>query len=124
MELKGLKEPPLKLILFGGKGGVGKTTCACGTALYLAEDFKTLLFEIKHHKVEEREVCLKVKTKGQIDYIIKAFFFEATELFLIAFFEKSRINHDDDFNRCINSSNKCGVCAMFEIKKRKIEEGL
>jgi arsenite-transporting ATPase len=44
MGLEGLKEPPLKLILFGGKGGVGKTTCACGTALYLAEDFKTLLF--------------------------------------------------------------------------------
>jgi len=43
MELKGLKETPLKLILFGGKGGVGKTTCACGTALYLAKDFKTLI---------------------------------------------------------------------------------
>jgi len=43
MGLKGLKETPLKLILFGGKGGVGKTTCACGTALYLAKDFKTLI---------------------------------------------------------------------------------
>jgi len=44
MGLKGLKEPSLKLILFGGKGGVGKTTCACAAALYLAENFKTLLF--------------------------------------------------------------------------------
>jgi arsenite-transporting ATPase len=44
MGLKGLKEPSLKLVLFGGKGGVGKTTCACSTALYLAEDFKTLIF--------------------------------------------------------------------------------
>ncbi len=44
MALKGLKEPSLKLILFGGKGGVGKTTCACGAALYLAEDFNTLVF--------------------------------------------------------------------------------
>jgi arsenite-transporting ATPase len=44
MGLKGLKETPLKLILFGGKGGVGKTTCACSTALYLAQDFKTLIF--------------------------------------------------------------------------------
>ena len=43
MGLKGLKEAPLKLILFGGKGGVGKTTCACATALYLSEDFRTLL---------------------------------------------------------------------------------
>ncbi|MBU1613978.1 ArsA family ATPase [bacterium] len=44
MGLIGLKEDRLKLILFGGKGGVGKTTCASGTGLYLAEDFKTLLF--------------------------------------------------------------------------------
>jgi arsenite-transporting ATPase len=44
MGLKGLKETPLKLILFGGKGGVGKTTCASAAALYLAEDFKTLIF--------------------------------------------------------------------------------
>jgi len=44
MGLKGLKETSLKLILFGGKGGVGKTTCASSTALYLAESFRTLLF--------------------------------------------------------------------------------
>jgi arsenite-transporting ATPase len=43
MGLKGLKEASLKLILFGGKGGVGKTTCASATALYLARDFKTLI---------------------------------------------------------------------------------
>jgi arsenite-transporting ATPase len=44
MGLKGLKDTSLKLILFGGKGGVGKTTCASATALHLAEDFRTLLF--------------------------------------------------------------------------------
>ena len=43
MGLKGLKDASLKLILFGGKGGVGKTTCASAAALYLAEDFKTLI---------------------------------------------------------------------------------
>jgi arsenite-transporting ATPase len=43
MALVGLKENALKLILFGGKGGVGKTTCASSTGLYLAKDFKTLL---------------------------------------------------------------------------------
>ncbi len=44
MGLKGLKETPLKLILFGGKGGVGKTTCASAAGLHLAEEFKTLIF--------------------------------------------------------------------------------
>jgi len=43
MALTGLKEDALKLILFGGKGGVGKTTCASSAGLYLANDFKTLL---------------------------------------------------------------------------------
>jgi arsenite-transporting ATPase len=43
MTLIGLKENVLKLILFGGKGGVGKTTCASSTGFYLAKDFKTLL---------------------------------------------------------------------------------
>jgi len=43
MSLTGLREPGLKLILFGGKGGVGKTTCAASTALYCAQGTKTLL---------------------------------------------------------------------------------
>lgn len=44
MALTGLKEDVLKLILFGGKGGVGKTTCASSAGLYLAgEGFKTLV---------------------------------------------------------------------------------
>ena len=44
MALTGLKEDALKLILFGGKGGVGKTTCASSTGLYLAQEgFKTLV---------------------------------------------------------------------------------
>jgi len=44
MRLTGLRKDVLKLILLGGKGGVGKTTCASSTGLYLAKDFKTLLF--------------------------------------------------------------------------------
>lgn len=44
MSLSDLGDGTLKLILFGGKGGVGKTTCASSTGLYMAEHFKTLLF--------------------------------------------------------------------------------
>jgi arsenite-transporting ATPase len=43
MALTGLLEPSLKLILFGGKGGMGKTTCASSTGLYLSKEFSTLL---------------------------------------------------------------------------------
>ena len=43
MALQGLKNNDLKLIIFGGKGGVGKTSCAIATALALSENFKTLL---------------------------------------------------------------------------------
>ncbi len=43
MALADLGNNDLKLIIFGGKGGVGKTSCAIATALALAENFKTLL---------------------------------------------------------------------------------
>jgi len=43
MAISGLDNIDLKLIIFGGKGGVGKTSCAIATALALSENFKTLL---------------------------------------------------------------------------------
>ncbi len=43
MALNGLLEPSLKLILFGGKGGVGKTTFASSAGLYLANNNKNTL---------------------------------------------------------------------------------
>ena len=43
MALSGLDNADLKLILFGGKGGVGKTSCATATAIELSKYRKTLL---------------------------------------------------------------------------------
>lgn len=44
MGLNGLQDARLKLILFGGKGGVGKTTCAFSTGFYLSDKgLRTLL---------------------------------------------------------------------------------
>ncbi len=44
MALNALKNTSLQFILFGGKGGVGKTTMAAATALELAKEQKVLLF--------------------------------------------------------------------------------
>ena len=43
MVLSGLDNADLKLILFGGKGGVGKTSCATATAIELSKFCRTLL---------------------------------------------------------------------------------
>ena len=43
MALHGLENRSLELIIFGGKGGVGKTSCAIATAIEMAENYKTLL---------------------------------------------------------------------------------
>jgi len=43
MALAGLDNNDLRLIIFGGKGGVGKTSCAIATALALSENYTTLL---------------------------------------------------------------------------------
>jgi len=44
MAMKGLLKKNLQFILFGGKGGVGKTTMAAASALEFARDRKTLIF--------------------------------------------------------------------------------
>jgi arsenite-transporting ATPase len=54
MALTGLGNSDLKLIILGGKGGVGKTSCAVATALALSENFKTLLISTDPaHSVSE-----------------------------------------------------------------------
>ena len=64
MALNGLDSNDLKLIIFGGKGGVGKTSCAVATALALSKQFKTLLISTDPaHSVSdclEQEIGFKV----------------------------------------------------------------
>jgi arsenite-transporting ATPase len=65
MALTGLENMNLKLIIFGGKGGVGKTVCAIATALALSENFKTLLISTDPaHSVSdclEQQIGFKVQ---------------------------------------------------------------
>ncbi len=71
MALAGLGNNDLKLIIFGGKGGVGKTSCAIATALALSETFKTLLISTDPaHSVSdciEQQIGFKVVKVAGID---------------------------------------------------------
>jgi len=72
MALTGLENSDLKLIIFGGKGGVGKTSCAIATALALSENFKTLLISTDPaHSVSdclEQQIGFKVvKVEGSVN---------------------------------------------------------
>jgi len=65
MALQGLENNDLKLIIFGGKGGVGKTSCAVASSMALAENFKTLLLSTDPaHSVSdslEQQIGFKVQ---------------------------------------------------------------
>jgi len=76
MPLVGLEHSELKLIIFGGKGGVGKTVSAISTAFELSKNHKTLLISTDPaHSISdclEQEIgskILKLKGKENIDAI-------------------------------------------------------
>jgi len=43
MPLSGLDRKTLEMVIFGGKGGVGKTSCALAAALWLSERYRTIV---------------------------------------------------------------------------------
>ncbi|MCF8308422.1 MAG: ArsA family ATPase [Bacteroidales bacterium] len=66
MPLSNLYSRELELVLFGGKGGVGKTSCAAATAIELSRTYKTLLISSDPaHSVSdtlEQDIGFKLQT--------------------------------------------------------------
>ena len=59
--MEGLLEPSLKMIFFGGKGGVGKTSCASITAQYLADNnIETLLISTDPAHSLSDSLCVEI----------------------------------------------------------------
>jgi len=101
MALKGLKEPPLKLILFGGKGGVGKTTCSSSTALYLATDFRTLILSTDPaHSLAD---SLGQKLGDQPRQIKGIKNLSALEVNAQSALSKFKIEHEDDIKKIVET---------------------
>jgi arsenite-transporting ATPase len=65
-----LQETGVKLLFFGGKGGVGKTTCAAATALQLALDFPSRLFLLVStdpaHSLQDRLIGVTIPGNLQV----------------------------------------------------------
>jgi len=79
MALTGLENSDLNLIIFGGKGGVGKTSCAIATALALSENFKTLLISTDPaHSVSD---CLEQQIGFKVTKIVGTTNLSAIEVF-------------------------------------------
>jgi len=102
MSLTGLREDGLKLILFGGKGGVGKTTCASSTGLYLAEDFNTLLFSTDPaHSLSDsldREIGDEIKCLEGIKNL------SALEVSAEKALSRFKIQYEDEIKRILDTS--------------------
>ena len=102
MALTGLKEDALKLILFGGKGGVGKTTCASSTGLFLSKDFKTLLFSTDPaHSLSD---SLGQRFDDEIRQVKGVKNLSAHEVSAEKALSKFKIEHEDEIRKILDTS--------------------
>ncbi len=102
MGLIGLTKTSLKLILFGGKGGVGKTTCASSTGLYLSEDFKTLL--ISTDPAHSLADSLGQEIRGEIKEVKGVKNLSALEISAEKALSKFKMRYESQIKKILNTS--------------------
>ncbi|MBV5288277.1 MAG: ArsA family ATPase [Pelodictyon phaeoclathratiforme] len=117
MPLTGLDSQDLKMIIFGGKGGVGKTSCAVACSIGLAEKYKTLVISTDPaHSVSdslEQEIGFRLQPVHNVVNLTaieisadKAFqeFKKEHERELIKLFDTSTNFDDDDIQQMMSMS--------------------
>ena len=114
MALVGLENINLKLIIFGGKGGVGKTSCAVATALALSENFKTLLISTDPaHSVSD---CLGQEIGYSVVKVDGASNLSAIEVVAEEALSAFKTEHQSELNKLLTTSTN--------LDNRDIEEML
>jgi len=103
MGLIGLTKTSLKLILLGGKGGVGKTTCASSTGLYLANNNKNalLISTDPAHSLSDslgKEIGDEIKQIEGVDKL------SAIEISAEKALSRFKIEYDDELRRLFDTS--------------------
>lgn len=101
--MKGLLAEPLKMIFFGGKGGVGKTTWASVTAQYLADNnMNTLLISTDPaHSVSD---SLGVEVGDEIRRIEGVKKLSALEISAAKTMSKFKAAYEDELKRIFDTS--------------------
>jgi arsenite/tail-anchored protein-transporting ATPase len=102
MALAGLHNADLKLVLFGGKGGVGKTSCAAATALELAGQFKTLL--ISTDPAHSLSDSLNVKLENNIQPVSGVQNLFAVEISADVAFAQFKSKHEQELKKLLETS--------------------
>jgi arsenite-transporting ATPase len=102
MALTGLENSDLKLIIFGGKGGVGKTSCAVATSLALSKNFKTLLISTDPaHSVSD---CLKQQIGFKVVQVNGTPNLSAIEVIADEALLTFKAEHQNELKKLLNTS--------------------
>ncbi|MEK7719682.1 MAG: ArsA family ATPase [Bacteroidota bacterium] len=102
MALVGLENKDLKLIIFGGKGGVGKTSCAIATALALSENFKTLIISTDPaHSVSD---CLEQQIGFKVQEVVGHKNLAAIEVVTDEALAKFKTEHQNELKKLLETS--------------------
>jgi len=103
MALAGLENNGLKLIIFGGKGGVGKTSCATAAALSLSENFKTLLISTDPaHSISD---CLEQQIGFEIKEVTGYKNLDAIEIVAEKALSKFKTEHRSELKKLLDTSS-------------------
>ncbi len=103
MPLRNLLDPALKIVLFGGKGGVGKTTSASAVALYLArQQYKTLL--ISTDPAHSLSDSFERSIGGRITEVQEVKRLSVLEIDADKAFAKFRLEHEPEIRKLFDTS--------------------
>jgi arsenite-transporting ATPase len=123
MALTGLRNKNIKLILFGGKGGVGKTTCAVSTSIFLSRNYKTLLISTDPaHSLSDN---LGVEIGDGITEVKGIKNLSAIEVNAEKVFSEFKIHHEKEIKKILDNStylDKEDIDSIFSLPIPGIDE--
>ena len=112
--------PEISLLIFAGKGGVGKTTLACATALRLAESFSRRVLLVSTGPAHSLSECLDVAIEAEPKRILPGL--AALEIDSQAEFEVLKQQYAGDIEKFLESvSSKFDLAFDREVLERTLD---